>query len=65
MSKELLLVAQQRLQAVRDQLMLRTERFPEYGNYCYLQTWLLRVRGVALEEPLKMALPPLTTSMNN
>ena len=59
---ELLQAAERRLQAVRDHLLMRTQRFPEYGDYTYLQSWLLDVRGVTITEPLRMALSPLTPS---
>ena len=59
---ELLQTAERRLQAVRDHLLMRTQRFPEYGDYSYLQSWLLDVRGVTITEPLRMGLPPLAPS---
>ena len=51
---ELLQAAERRLQAVIDHLLMRTQRFPECGDYTYLQSWLLDVRGVTITEPLRM-----------
>ena len=63
LSKEkLYALAEQRLATVREQLRKRTIRFPEYGDYRILQTWLLAIRGVSLKEPLKLAIPPLIGS---
>ncbi len=51
--------AEERLQKVKDHLLLRKERYREFGDYRILQTWLLHVRGITLKEPLKMVTPPL------
>ena len=61
--EELIQQAEDRLQRVRDQLLLREKRFREYGDYQILQTWLLHVRGITLKEPLKMVTPPLVPMM--
>ena len=39
--------------------MKRTKRYNEFGDYRILQTWLLSVRGITVNEPLKMATSPL------
>lgn len=61
MADELYSHAKQRLKEVRQQLITRAQRLPEFGDYCYLQKWLLRVRGVIFDEDLKMAVPAIAT----
>ena len=56
--------AHQKLLSVRKQLQSRTTRFTEYGDYRILQTWLLAVRGIGLQDPLKMVTPPLLPVAN-
>lgn len=56
---KLIRLAEEKLQKVKDQLLERTQRYREYGDYRILQTWLLYVRGITLKEPLKMTTPPL------
>ena len=56
---KLLALAQQRYSSVQEHLRNRRKRLQEYGDYRFLQTWLLAVRGVQLKEPLKLAVPPL------
>lgn len=53
--------AEQRLQKVREHFLSREKRFKEFGDYRFLQTWLLHIRGIVLKEPLKMATPALTS----
>ena len=52
-------LAEERLGGLRDKLSWRERRWREVGDYRFLQTWLLSVRGVSLEEPLKMAKQPI------
>jgi len=52
-------LAQQRYSTVKEHLRNRVVRLQEFGDYRFLQTWLLAVRGVGLKEPLKLAIPPL------
>ena len=56
--------ASDKLLSIRKQLQSRTARFPEYGDYRILQTWLLAVRGIGLQDPLKMVTPPLLPAAN-
>ena len=56
---KLLALAQRRYSSVQEHLRNRRTRLQEYGDYRFLQTWLLAVRGVQLKEPLKLAVPPL------
>ncbi|KAL5460428.1 hypothetical protein EMCRGX_G033875 [Ephydatia muelleri] len=59
LSRDVLLAAvRKRLDAVKTTLCLRDTRIREFGDYRFLQTWLLSVRGVQLE-PLQLAAPPL------
>jgi len=48
-------MAHQRLASVRKHLLDRPERLREQGDYAFLQSWLLNVRGIQLDEPLTMA----------
>ena len=62
LSRDILLAAvRKRLDAVKKSLCLRDTRIREFGDYHFLQTWLLSVRGVQLE-PLQLAAPPLQLS---
>ena len=56
---KLLALAQRRYSSVQEHLRNRRTRLQEYGDYRFLQTWLLAVRGVQLKDPLKLAVPPL------
>ena len=56
---KLLALAQQRYSSVQEHLRSRRTRLQEYGDYRFLKTWLLAVRGVQLKESLKLAVPPL------
>ena len=44
---------------MKEHLRSRVVRLQEYGDYRFLQTWLLAVHGVGLKEPLNLAIPPL------
>ena len=49
-----------RLSAVRAQLRARPHRLREFGDYSFLQRWLLSVRGVDLQHStLRMTQPAL------
>lgn len=52
--------ASERLSAVGAQLRERHHRLREFGDYTFLQSWLLSVRGVDLQHTaLRMAQPAL------
>ena len=52
--------AVERLGDAEAELRARPRRLREFGDYCYLQSWLLSVRGVDLQHTtLRMAEPPL------
>lgn len=56
--------ASERLSAVGAQLRARPHRLREFGDYSFLQSWLLSVRGVDLQHaPLRMAQPPLVEQL--
>ncbi len=52
--------ARERLSAAGARLRARPHRLREFGDYSFLQSWLLSVRGVDLQHTaLRMAQPPL------
>lgn len=54
--------ATERLARAETRLMERKTRLREFGDYHFLQEWLLAVRGVNLNQELRMAEPPLSGS---
>ena len=55
--------ATERLARAETKMKERKQRLREFGDYQFLQEWLLAVRGVNLNQSeLRMAEPPLTGS---
>ena len=55
--------ASERLRYAEAKLLSRASRLREFGDYCYLQKWLMSVRGVDIRQAqLRMAEPPLVKS---
>lgn len=55
--------ATERLTRIETRLMERKARLREFGDYHFLQEWLLGVRGVDLSKAeFRMAEPPLSGS---